>query len=842
MKKKWVAVSLVAVVLIGIPPTARADSPDATSAIREKYKEWLAAYEDKNLAGTVGIFSKDAISTFAGAEDAGIDRIRASYEKSLAAKGPKRTWKPTEMEVAGDGDLAYALADWQLIEIEADGSASVRLTNRSVDIFRREGETWKIVRSFTIPTDKRPVKLSCEIRLPSISPDTFTGAPAEVWQTLMRWRESYNRRDLAGTLAPYDQSITGLYAGNTPDDLAKLRESYTSSFVQTDRQRSIDFEPEEILASGRFAFVRDHWTSTIRTPQGQTQRVSRGIELWQKNPAGEWKLRHYLSYLVCETGAKSAADTGGLEKLADDFWAWRANYAPFTGDDVNRMDRPGGMRDWSRASIDQRRKDLEQFEARWEKIDASHWPISQQVDHKLIGSALSRVRWELDRNPRWKRDPNFYVEQTLTALVEALTVPAPYDEARSREILMRVENIPPILQQGAENLTNPPAPFATVAVQNLEGIRDRLRKMATSLVASTTLNPDKLNSACERASDALEKYQQQLKQKLPTLPQQIALGRDAYIWFLRNVALMPFSPEELLAMGKQEWNRAVAFEAYEKNRNKDVPALKIANNIDNWIKDAAEKELSTRTFLVERGILSVPDWVQHYTLRSTPDYLRVLGFTETDDFTGPSRLKENCIRYVPEPSEKLPYFWRATAMDPRPITVHEGIPGHYFQLCLSWKHEDPIRRHYYDSGANEGIGFYAEEMMSQAGLFDDSPHTREIIYNFMRLRALRVEVDVKLALGEFTLEQAAKYLQEKVPMDEQTARQEAIAFSTSPGGAITYQIGKLQIMKFLADARMQQGEKFSLRSFHDFVWKNGNVPIALQQWEYSGMPPTESER
>jgi len=159
---------------------------------------------------------------------------------------------------------------------------------------------------------------------------------------------------------------------------------------------------------------------------------------------------------------------------------------------------------------------------------------------------------------------------------------------------------------------------------------------------------------------------------------------------------------------------------------------------------------------------------------------------------------------------------------------------HYFQLCLSWKHEDPIRRHYYDSAPNEGIGFYAEEMMLQAGLFDDSPHTREIIYNFMRLRALRVEVDVKLALGEFTLDQAAKYLREKVPMDENTARQEAIAFSTGPGQAITYQIGKLQIMKFLAEARMQQGEKFNLRTFHDFLWKNGNVPIALQQWEYLG--------
>jgi uncharacterized protein (DUF885 family) len=521
-----------------------------------------------------------------------------------------------------------------------------------------------------------------------------------------------------------------------------------------------------------------------------------------------------------------------LEQLANDFWAWRAKHAPFTSDDVNRIERPGGMRDWSRASIDQRGKDLAAFEARWKKLNPAQWPIPKQVDYKLTGSALSRVRWELEVNPRWKRDPNFYIEQTLTALAEALSIPASYDEARSREILTRIENIPSILQQGLENLENPPAPFASVAVQNLDGIRERLHKVAGTLVASTKLKPDELNAATDRAADALGKFQQQLKDKLPKLPQQTALGRDAYIWFLRNVALMPFTPEELLAMGRQEWNRAVAFEAYEKNRNKDVPALKIAMDIDTWIKDAADKELQVRKFLEERGILTVPKWVQHYTLRSTPEYLRALEFTEHDDFTSASRLNENCIRYVPEPSEKLGYFWRATAMDPRPITVHEGVPGHYFQLCLSWKNEDPIRRHYYDSGANEGIGFYAEEMMLQAGLFDDSPHTREIIYNFMRLRALRVEVDVKLALGEFTLEQAAKYLQEKVPMDEETARQEAIAFSTSPGGAMTYQIGKLQILKFLADARMQQGDKFNLRAFHDFVWKNGNVPIALQEQEY----------
>jgi len=529
------------------------------------------------------------------------------------------------------------------------------------------------------------------------------------------------------------------------------------------------------------------------------------------------------------------SETESLGKLAYDFWNWREKYAPFTGDDVNRVERPGGTRDWSSFSIGKRRKDLEQFESRWKKIDTTTCTIPQQVDYKLIGSALSRVRWELDINPRWKRDPNFYIEQTLTPIVEALTTPGPYNAAQSREIVTRIENIRPILHQGEENLVNPPRPFATVAVQALENIRPRLREMAAALLTFTTLKPQELNGATDRAADALEEFRRWLQEKLPSLPQQTALGRDAYAFFLLNVALLPYSPERVLAMGRQEWNRAVSFEAFEKQRNKDLPPLKLADNIDNWIVDAAAKESSIRKFLDERGILTVPNWIQHYTLRPMPEYLRALqGFGEIDDFTSPSRLNQNCIRYVTEPSAKLGFFWRATAEDPRPICVHEGIPGHYLQLCLSWKHEDKIRGHYYDSGANEGIGFYAEEMMLEAGLFDDSPHTREIIYNFMRLRALRVEVDVKLALGEFTLDQAAKYLQEKVPIDAQTARQEAIAFSTGPGQAIAYQIGKLQILNFLADARMQQGDKFNLRAFHDFLWKNGNVPIALQQWEYLG--------
>ena len=115
-----------------------------------------------------------------------------------------------------------------------------------------------------------------------------------------------------------------------------------------------------------------------------------------------------LCFSFCATAvARAPVDNEPLQKLASDFWNWRAQYAPFTGDDVNRLERPGGLRDWSAAAIEQRRADLAGFEIRWKALQPNRWPIAEQVDYRLMGSAFARVHWELEINPRWKRDPTF---------------------------------------------------------------------------------------------------------------------------------------------------------------------------------------------------------------------------------------------------------------------------------------------------------------------------------------------------------------------------------------------------------------------------------------------------
>ena len=551
-----------------------------------------------------------------------------------------------------------------------------------------------------------------------------------------------------------------------------------------------------------------------------------------------WLAVVVVSVLLAIPACAQSAVADSDQKLAEDFWTWRARYGQFTSDDVNRMERPAGVeRDWSAAGVEKQRKDLAAFESRWKKLQDLKAPVAQQVDHRLMGSALARVHWELDKLKRWQKDPRFYIEQAVTPVVEALTVPGPYDEAQSKEILWRIKQIPNILKQGEQNLNSPPEVLASGSIELLVDIRTKFHEMARSLAPEVRIAPSALEQSADQAGAALEEYREWLKKQLPLLPQPTPLGREKYVWFLRNVALMPFTPEELVAKAEQEWRRAVAFESTETNRNRAVPPQTMAATTAEFVAKNQKAELSVREFLENRNVLTLRSGQKHFTLRPMPPYLGVLGpeFAELDDFTSPSRLDQDGIRYVDPPSPTGGYFWIADAKDPRIQIVHEGTVGHYGQLCNSWQHTDPIRRHYYDSGANEGIGFYAEEMMLQSGLYDDSPHTREIVYNQMRLRALRVIADVKVALGEFSLKEAAGFLQQNVPMSADGARYEVVEMSEWPGQKISYQIGKLQILQLLSDARLKQGEAFDVRKFHDYVWLNGNVPIALQRWELLGI-------
>jgi uncharacterized protein (DUF885 family) len=530
--------------------------------------------------------------------------------------------------------------------------------------------------------------------------------------------------------------------------------------------------------------------------------------------------------------------SAALQEFGDEFFSWRARTQPCSGDDIPRIERPKGwVPSFSGDSLQAMRERYADFRRRLDAIEQEGWSRSDSVDYLLLRSAVERVRWELDKLRAPSRDPGFYVQQTLGAVFELLLPQGAMTRDRAEEIILRLRSIPGTLRAARENLTEPVRPFSAGALHGLEGVRKRLQTMVEGLkpVVPRDLHAPLADAAS--AGDSLEAFASWLEEGLPAMSDDAGVGRGAYEYFLRTIALNPMTTDRMLALGQSEFDRAAAFEGMERLRNARLPEPGLFKSLDQQIGQQKTDEAAIRKFLTDRRLLTIPAWVKHYTVGPRPPYLATMaGMGVTDDLTSATRLTENGVSYIPPPSADLSYFYRATAQDPRPITLHEGVPGHYFQLVMSWNNPDPLRRHYFDSGANEGWAFYVEEMMLQAGLFDtDRARARETIYNFMRLRALRVASDIKLALGDFTIDEAAAFLASMVPMDRPTAAGEAAFFASTPGQGISYQIGKLQILKFISDARTVQGKAFDLRAVHDYIALNGNVPIALLRWEYLGL-------
>src|SRR5438876_6565096 len=156
-----------------------------------------------------------------------------------------------------------------------------------------------------------------------------------------------------------------------------------------------------------------------------------------------------------------------LQELAREFWNWRTIHQPLSYDDIPRIERPPAwVPDWSPQTIATRRADIARFEQLWRDVHPSGWTIPQQVDHRLIGSALARVRWELDVTSSHEVNPDFYLNQTLGSVYVLLLKPPPFDSTRTADLLTRMRHIPETAQEAKTNLEKHCVrPFALAAME-----------------------------------------------------------------------------------------------------------------------------------------------------------------------------------------------------------------------------------------------------------------------------------------------------------------------------------------------------------------------------------------
>jgi len=161
------------------------------------------------------------------------------------------------------------------------------------------------------------------------------------------------------------------------------------------------------------------------------------------------------------------------------------------------------------------------------------------------------------------------------------------------------------------------------------------------------------------------------------------------------------------------------------------------------------------------------------------------------------------------------------------LMLHEGQPGHHYQMSLTQELELPdFRRYGYSTAYGEGWALYAETLGHELGLYAD-PNQRLGHLKLELLRAVRLVVDTGLHSRGWTREQTMRYMIDTEGQTEADARQATERYMALPGQALGYKIGALQFQALRQRAKEKLGERFSLAAYHDLALSQGTLPLKV---------------
>jgi uncharacterized protein (DUF885 family) len=162
------------------------------------------------------------------------------------------------------------------------------------------------------------------------------------------------------------------------------------------------------------------------------------------------------------------------------------------------------------------------------------------------------------------------------------------------------------------------------------------------------------------------------------------------------------------------------------------------------------------------------------------------------------------------------------------LYLHEGSPGHHFQISLAQENEalPSFLRFGGNTAYVEGWALYAETLGYSMGLYDD-PYQRFGTLSDEMLRAMRLVVDTGIHAKRWTRDQAIAYMLEHSNMGKTDATAEVERYIAIPGQALAYKVGALTIQRLRAKAEKELGTGFDLKQFHAQVLMTGALPLPV---------------
>ncbi|HXC74297.1 MAG TPA: DUF885 family protein [Sphingomicrobium sp.] len=537
-------------------------------------------------------------------------------------------------------------------------------------------------------------------------------------------------------------------------------------------------------------------------------------------------LRLAAPILLLSTPAAAAPAATGHTELVRLFDDWRA---------FNHPAIVRGRPDYSARAMAAKATRLPQFRRRLAAVDTKGWSASERGDYRLVEAEMNGLDFFLRVLKPWARDPGFY----QTVFAEMSDVPAhegpsaepnidlhdftyplsAADDARLTELLGAV---PATLSDARRNLAASQAhelwAYGDRAFNEQAEVLEKLE--AGTLVmndlggkrpASLAGASPALRAAVRAARSATADFARWIKAEAPRRTGPSGVGKANYNWYLKHVLLSPYDFDAQTVLLQRELDRSLASLRLEEVRNRAAPPIPEISDPAAYRRMAEARTDKLYRLLVDAGFIA-----------DRPYYRAALA-AQTGDYTPPAERN---------------FFTHVTALDPLPLSSHQT---HWIELARlrHEPHPSPIRQRpplfNIFEDRSEGWATAMEEILMQAGLYDDLPHGRELVWVMLANRAARGLASLRVQANEIGLDEAGRFHAAWTPRGWSDANSRLVGFEQllylrQPGYGPSYIVGKAELDHLLAlesHRAEQEHRPFVNRDAFAAILASGIVPPAI---------------
>jgi hypothetical protein len=490
---------------------------------------------------------------------------------------------------------------------------------------------------------------------------------------------------------------------------------------------------------------------------------------------------------------------------------------------LERTSLPNGVPDYRKETIVKIQQTLVQYKSRHAKMDTTGWSTEQRVDYVLLLGEMNALDYNCRILQPWVRDPAFYAivwnEQSDTpdhegptsfAAVELWKYSFPLSIDDEKKLTAQIKIIPPLYEQAKINLTGNAKDLWSAGIGN---IKDQIA-MLDDLANKTTNNSAELKNVIAAAKNASLQLITWLQKQLPFKNGPSGIGKENYNWHLKHVLLVPLTWDDEVMLLKRELTRAYASLQLERERNKNLPELSPIATVEQYKTQTDAAVTHMMRFLKEKKILPVKEYME-------PELRKHLG-----DF-------------VPEQNRN--FFANISHRAPAVLYSHST---HWFEVAGLTKepHASLLRKEALPYNMwmmrDEGLATSMEETLMHAGMWDENPRARELVWIMLAQRCARGLASLYAQANMINYEEARKFQVEFTPKgwtgDESLVGFEQHLYLRQPAYGTCYVTGKYLIEKLMMEMGRLQQNNFTLYNFFEKFYAAGIIPVSLVGWQLTG--------